>query len=137
MRLFGGLLSHHNSGTREGRERPHAEPKSVEAVLRQLFDIVDRVELPRRRPQTVDVLTFRDVVAYFTEKHPADLLISYGALLSTPHPKGRLVFQVFLDEKDKVCSDPDGAPYGRRLIARRFDDELTSYFGGDDLLIFR
>jgi len=126
MRLFG-----------KDHERPPADPENIKAVLQQLLAFLDGVELPRRRPQTVDVLGFRDVVAYFTDEHPADPAISSGAMVCTPHPKGRLVFQVFLDDENKVCSGPSGAPYGRRLIARRFDDELTSYLSGRDLLIFR
>jgi hypothetical protein len=36
-----------------------------------------------------------------------------------------------------VYADPSGTPYGRRIIARRLDDELLGYLGGGELLIFR
>jgi hypothetical protein len=36
-----------------------------------------------------------------------------------------------------VCGDPSGTPYGRRILARRLDAELTDYLGGGDLLIFQ
>jgi hypothetical protein len=52
-------------------------------------------------------------------------------------PGGRLVFQVFLDEADRVCAGPSGAPYGRQVIAGHLDDDLLDYLGGGDLLIFR
>jgi hypothetical protein len=108
------------------------------ALLGQAVALFDKAfNLPPRRPEVVDLLTFRDVVAYFTDKHPGDPRIKAGALLSGSHPKGRLTFQVFLDEADKLCCDASGNPYGRRLIARRFDDELAARFGTKELLIFR
>jgi len=90
-----------------------------------------------RQPPVIDVLTFPDVVAYFADKRPDDPRIRAGALLSRNHPKGRLIFQVFLNEDDKLCSDGSSRPYGRRLIARRLDDELAARFGTKELLIFR
>ena len=91
----------------------------------------------RRRPVTVEVLTLGDVTGYFAGQRPADPRIRAGALLSAAHPRGRLVFQVFLDEADRVCAGPSGAPYGRQVIAGHLDDELLDYLGGGDLLIFR
>jgi len=58
-------------------------------------------------------------------------------LLSAGQPPGRVVFQVFLDEADQVCGDASGTPYGRRILARHLDAELTDYLGGGDLLIFQ
>jgi len=107
-------------------------------LLAQAIALFDKTfNLPPRRPDVVDLLTFRDVVAYFTDKHPGDPRIRAGALLSGSHPKGRLTFQVFLDKDDQLCCDASGNPYGRRLIARRFDDELATRFGTKELLIFR
>lgn len=108
------------------------------ALLWQAIDFFDKTfNLPPRRPKVVDLLTLRDVVAYFTDKHPADARIKAGALLARGHPKGHLVFQVFLDGDDKPCKDASGKPYGRRLIARQFDDELAGRLGTKELLIFR
>ena len=107
------------------------------ALLRVLGEWGDKLRIPRRRPGVIDELSFADVVAYFTEQHPGDPRISAGALICQPHPKGRLVFQVFLDERDRPCLDPSGAPYGRRLVAGSFDDELTRRLRGDQMLIFR
>ena len=105
-------------------------------LIKELLSVFDR-EFPPRRPQVIDLLTFKDVVAYFTDKHPGDPRIRAGALLSNPHPKGRLIFQVFLDDKDALCVGDDGAPYGRRMVARKLDGELAARFGQQDLLIFR
>ena len=119
-------------------DRPFSDPGYVQAVLAQLGGVFDQAaDLPRRRSQTVDTLTLSDVVGYFTDEHPGDPRITSGALLSAEHPKGRQVFQVFLDDADRLCSDPSGTPYGRRVIARRLDEELTDYLGGGALLIFR
>jgi hypothetical protein len=92
----------------------------------------------RPDPAAVDTLTLRDVTTYFSGQRPGDPRVKAGALLSVPHPDGgRYVFQVFLDATDRVCADASGAPYGRRVIARRLDDDLLDYLGGGGLLIFR
>jgi hypothetical protein len=114
----------------------------ISKIPRGFTDLDDKglrgcLRVPLRRPPVIDVLTFPDVVAYFADKRPGDPRIRAGALLSRSHPKGRLIFQVFLGEDDKLCSDASGRPYGRRLIARRLDDELAARFGTKELLIFR
>jgi hypothetical protein len=91
----------------------------------------------RRRPVTVDMLTLADVTSYFASERPQGPDIKATALLFAPHPSGRQVFQVFLDEADRLCADASGTPYGRRIIARRLDEELLGYLGGGELLIFR
>ena len=124
------------SGGADG-DRPFSDPGYVQALLAQLAGVFDQAADLRRRSQIVDTLTFGDVVGYFTDERPGDPRITSGALLSAEHPKGRQVFQVFLDDADRVCRDPSGTPYGRRVVARRLDDELTDYLGGGALLIFR
>jgi hypothetical protein len=92
----------------------------------------------RPDPAAVDALTLHDVTTYFAGQRPGDPRVKAGALLSVQHPDGgRQVFLVFLDAADRVCADASGAPYGRRVIARRFDDDLLDYLGGGGLLIFR
>jgi hypothetical protein len=91
----------------------------------------------RPSPAAVDTLTLRDVTAYFAGQRPGDPRVRAGALLAAPDPGGRQVFQVFLDAADRLCADASGAPYGRRVIARRLDDDLLDYLGGGNLLIFR
>jgi len=92
---------------------------------------------PRPRTVTVDTLTLGDVRCYFADERPGDPRVRAGALLSGAHPGGQQVFQIFLDEADRVCAEASGMPYGRRVIARHLDDELLGYLGGGNLLIFR
>ena len=132
MRFFG-------SASRERKSRPLADPRYVQAVLARLTTVFDQaLDLPRRRSQTVDTLTFGDVVSYFTGERPDDQRIKAGALLlSAGSQPGHVAFQVFLDEADQVCGDASGTPYGRRILAGHLDAELTDYLGGGDLLIFQ
>lgn len=91
----------------------------------------------RRRSVTVGTLTLADATGYFAGQRPADPRVRASALMYAAHPRGNLVFQIFLDEADRVCADASGTPYGRQVIARRLDDELLDYLGGGHLLIFR
>ncbi|HEY2267692.1 MAG TPA: hypothetical protein VGI96_34070 [Streptosporangiaceae bacterium] len=91
----------------------------------------------RPRPDALDVLTLREVTTYFAGQRPGDPRVRAGALLAVPDPGGRQVFQVFLDAADRLCADASGAPYGRRILVRRLDDDLLDYLGGGNLLIFR
>jgi hypothetical protein len=138
MRFFGGGRPPRNSDDDERRSRPLADPGYVQAVLAQLTAVFDQtLDLPGGRSRSVDTLTFADVVGYFTDERPDDPRIKAGALLSAGHPRGRVIFQVFLDDADRVCGDASGTPYGRRVIAGRLDDELNDYLGGGELLIFQ
>ena len=132
MRFFGGP-------PRGRKSRPLADPRYVADVLGRLTAVFDQaLDLPRRRSVAVDTLVFGDVVSYFTGERPDDSRIKAGALLlSAGSGPGRVAFQVFLDEADQVCGDASGTPYGRRILARRLDAELTDYLGGGDLLIFQ
>jgi hypothetical protein len=134
MRFFGGPA-------RERKSRLLADPRYVADVLGRLTAVFDQaLDLPRRRSVTVETLTFGDVVSYFTSERPDDPQIKAGALLLSAEPgpgPGRVAFQVFLDEADQVCGDASGTPYGRRILARRLDAELTDYLGGGDLLVFQ
>jgi hypothetical protein len=89
------------------------------------------------RPDALAVLTLREVTTYFAGQRPGDPRVRAGALLAAPDPGGRQVFQVFLDAADRLCADASGAPYGRRVLVRRLDDDLLDYLGGGNLLIFR
>jgi hypothetical protein len=94
-------------------------------------------EFRPRRPPVVRLLTLREVVAYFADKHPGEPQVLAGALLANPHPKGFLIFQVFLDHADNLCVDGNGTPYGRRMVAQQLDDELAALLGQRDLLVVR
>ena len=79
-----------------------------------------------------------DIVRYFVEKHPGDPRIVAGALMCRSHPRGYLLYQVFLDESNNMCSDPSGRPYGQRFVACRLSRELAEKFsrGRTDLVVF-
>jgi hypothetical protein len=114
------------------------EVDQLVGLLRALGDLWDfKLPIRRRRPDVVDELSFADVVGYFAEQHPGDPRIAAGALLCQPHPKGRLVFLVFLDGQDRPCRDASGVPYGRRMVAASLDAELTDRLRGEQTLIFR
>jgi len=114
------------------------EVDQLVGLLRALGNLWDfKLPIRRRQPDVVDELSFADVVGYFAEQHPGDPRIAAGALLCQPHPKGRLVFLVFLDGQDRPCRDASGAPYGRRMVAASFDAELTDRLRGEHTLIFR
>lgn len=134
MRFFRARSPGHEAGEKDDRASgPAVTDPGLPARLTAAF-----AEPPGRpRPGAVDTLTLRDVTAYFASQRPGDPRVTAAALLSVPHPGGRQVFQVFLDAADRVCADPSGAPYGRRVIARRLDDDLLDYLGGGGLLIFR
>lgn len=112
------------------------------AALGVIGAAVVLVVLPRiaeiaRAPEVVETLTFADVIRYFTNQRPNDPRVSAGALLRSSHPRGQLIDQVFLDERDKVCANAAGVPYGRRLVASRLDPELAAKFADLDVVIFR
>jgi hypothetical protein len=136
--LSGGTRSRRDEGGGERQDWPVTHSEHVEAMLRRLTPALDQApKWPRPRPQIVDTLTFEDAAGYFADVQARDPLIRSGALLSAQHPKGHLVVQVFLDAADDVCRDLSGMPYGRRLVARRFDAELMDHLSGRDFLIFR
>jgi len=88
---------------------------------------------------TTDMLTFRDVVRYFTDNRPADPGIVAGALLRQRRGSKVRYVHVFLDDRDKTVFGRDGVPYGRIVRAAQVDDELATAFGrsDNDLVIFR
>lgn len=93
---------------------------------------------PNPRPPVIDRVGLEEIVEYFTEKHPGDPRVAAGALLRRHHPRGHLLYQVFLDEQGNICSDPDGRPYGQRIVACSLDPDLSNKFSRqNDLVIFR
>lgn len=92
---------------------------------------------PNPKPHVVRRIGMADIVRYFVEQHPGTPDIASGALLRRPHPRGHLLFQVFLDDKGKICVDWEGKPYGQRLVAKDLDPDLAARFAnGTDTLIF-
>lgn len=92
-------------------------------------------------PDSVRMLSYRDILDYFTEERPADERITAGALIRQANVRRRwqktLYVQCFLDGEDKPCIGADGALYGRSVLADDIDDQLAQTFNGADLIIFR
>jgi hypothetical protein len=128
-----------NSGVRPIGYVDPVDPllRTLDVTLDWLTRLFDGIK-PNPRPPVTDVIDLEDVVRYFTEKHPGDPRIVAGALLRRPHPRGHLLYQVFLDNADHICLDDTGKPYGQRLVARSLGRELGDKFSpGNDLVIFR
>lgn len=96
--------------------------------------------LPEKSPTKHPVIkqvAFRDVIRYFQEEQPNDFAIAAGALLRRRAANGVVLYQVFLDDKDRIVIGERGKPLGRAVRAREIDDELNHRFGRTDLIIFR
>lgn len=110
-------------------------------LLRWLLRTIWRALRGTRRPAVVrtDMLSFRDVVQYFTDSRPADPGIVAGALLRQGRGRKARYVHVFLDNADQSVADRDGVLFGRVVRAAQVDDELAAAFGrGDnDLVVFR
>ena len=87
----------------------------------------------------VGMLTFQEVVRYFTENRPTDRRVAGGALLRRRGITSSQYVQVFVDARDQPLADTRGAVYGRVIRADQVDDALAAAFGrrGNDLVIFR
>jgi len=106
------------------------------SLLRPSLPVTD--ELPEIK---VDLLTYREVVRYFTEDRPTDPTIVGGALLrkrkrTRTSPRYE---QLFINDKEQPVTDGSGEMYGRSVRAAQVDDELAAAFGSpdNDLVIFR
>ncbi len=87
-------------------------------------------------PEMVPYITYSEAIRYFVEqrqKHPK--LFAKGAMLLEKTTEGYIFIQVFLDNKTDLVIQPDGRPYGRRLIANQLDKELLETFDQKPLVI--
>jgi len=143
-REFSRPLAHGGSMSKQRQTRTYSPPDDLKDHLDAKMQSLLGVALSRLpamadslAPRVVQQLTFREVVAYFANKHPGDASIRSGALLWMPHPRGNLIFQLFLDQNDGLCFDGTGRPYGRQLVAMDLDSELSARLRHADLLLFR
>lgn len=85
------------------------------------------------------MLTFREVVRYFTDQRPTDPRIVGGALLRKRGRGASRYHQFFIDARDRPVIDSRGVMYGRIIRTDEVDDELAAAFGEhhNDLVIFR
>lgn len=118
----------------KGRRAPTLDDLAqAQKLLRDLERWMHAV-LPLK-PDVVDVARYDDMVRYFVDERPVNGRIAKGAMLLLPYRDDQRLVQVFLDRDNNMLSDPDGKPYGRQLIVRSMDDELTRVFGDQELVI--
>jgi len=98
-----------------------------------------QTKLPQE-PEVISVMTYKAVVEFFVTERPSFPEIQKGAILRQKHPKKQglfVVYQVFLDGKSElVCRQDNGIPFGRKVLVKNFDEELSDSFQNKDLLIF-
>jgi hypothetical protein len=86
-------------------------------------------------PEVVPSMSYEDAMGFFLDARPSDPRVVRGAMILQDHPQGRLLVQVFLDGNNDLVSDATGKPFGRRIIVRQLDEELTATFGGTRLVM--
>jgi hypothetical protein len=124
------------SNEQDGTSQDPIRAQIAQAVPNLIKWVAEQLPSLDPNPPMVETLTFADVITYFT-KAPADPRIAAGALLRRPRADHHFILQIFLDETNDVCSDNGGKPYGRTLIARHLDAELSVKFSETDLILFR
>ena len=86
-------------------------------------------------PEPISVITFDAAMKYFESDRPSNSHIKKCAIVRQNHREGQLLAQVFLDRSNQLVVGSDGTPYGRQLVARKFDQKLRDMFGENDLII--
>jgi hypothetical protein len=92
-------------------------------------------ELLPLEPRVIPLLEYDDVFAYFIERSPRVHGDVRGAMIVEEHAQGVLFIQCFIDSQDRPICRRSGVPYGRQLVVKQFDEELTDIFDGQDLVI--
>jgi len=87
-------------------------------------------------PEIVETFTYHEVVEYFVKNRPNKMAVK-GVIIKEQHPKGQMIIQVFLDQKDELVCQSNGISYGRKQIVKNFDEELKEYFGDKSMIIFQ
>lgn len=87
--------------------------------------------------RTIQLLTYKEAVKYFTNERPEYPKPSSGVLIRKNSPEGIEIIQVFLDSHEEVICYPDGTPYGHILLAREIDRELKEAFGEKNMILLK
>ncbi len=85
---------------------------------------------------SIEMLTYSEVVKYFVTEKPEDSRIEKGAMIIDNYGEKYLIKQVFLDENNNLVCNTKGTPYGRRIIAINIEEELQDICKGQNLIIF-
>jgi hypothetical protein len=105
------------------------------SFIQKLSNLADTFKSFLQVEIEVQVLTYDSVIEYFVKNRPPENNVAKGAILREIEAHGQSIIQVFLDKKNQLVCMPDGRPYGRKLIARKLDNELDEAFGNEDLII--
>ena len=112
-----------------GKSKPYeADSKNI-----GLFPALNKLV---KSANLIDEMTYEDAIKYFVNQRPSDSRVKKAAMLKESHSKGQLITQIFLDTNNELVCRSNGEPYGRKLIVKRLDDELTEAFAGKNLIIF-
>lgn len=80
-------------------------------------------------------LTYAMILDYFVQCQARDACIHKSVLLREKLPEGVRIVQVFLDSEDQLTYAADARPHGRRLLVQGLDQQLSSAFGKQHLII--
>lgn len=97
-----------------------------------LVNLFEGIEL---EPKIVDKMTYEEAIKYFIQQRPDDDQVSKGVILRESNSKGYLFIQAFLDDENNVVKKKSGMPFGRKLIVREFDEELSESFSDKDMIL--
>jgi uncharacterized membrane protein YkvA (DUF1232 family) len=80
-------------------------------------------------------VAYEEAMTFFSVHKSDSPKIVKGVMLKA-EVNGKLDFtQVFLDKNNGVVCNPEGIPYGRRLVTTGLDDELAAAFKDKDMVI--
>lgn len=102
-------------------------------ATRLLHKVVDLLGSNAR--DVLPCMTYASAIGYFVMDTLPDPRIKRGVLLLKPHFRGHVFIQAFLDEHNQLVLRPDGTMYGRQLLVRELDDELSELFSGNDYVL--
>lgn len=119
-----------------------SEHEANNGVDLEKFDLLDIVASLRPLyillPILRDIrkLTYENAISYFVENQPP-VPVAKGVMILEPDEHSPYMYftQLFLDDDDNVVSTHDGSPYGRRLLLRKLDSELSAVFGSKRIVI--
>lgn len=121
------------------REQNHSIEEFVQDAV-DLFNLFNKLlalvrdSLPSE-PEIVPLMKYDDAIRYFVTDRPKDPKVKKGAMLRQRHRRGQQFVQMFLDKNNQMVCQPNGTPYGRKLVVKQFDEELCEAFDDQDLII--
>lgn len=97
---------------------------------------LDRAATIPIEAETVDVLTFRDIVEWLTANRPAKPEAVRAVVLREQLEGLLKVTTVYLNSDGGLIVGPEGIPCGRAQRVRALDQELSEFFGNRSMVVF-